>query len=293
VDRTVSFQAVVAIPGQDETLETQPPTHVAPSTPPSTPPRPLPLTGFAPGARLEGEFELEASLGPDALGEWWSAVHPHWGPCRILALGKPQAASAGPRLVIGVRIAMRVPRDPRLELPVGAGGQPRPWVAFQRLESPSLSAALETTETPPVMRWARDLAGGLATLHAYGVPHGGLSVESARTPPRGAARWSRVALGAAGGAPPPESDVHALGAILSALAAAEGEAGRARGLRKLAQRCESEPCPSASEISSSLASLEARSDVPAQRSWLWTLAAGLLGVAVGALGTWLALARSS
>ncbi len=317
--QTLPFGTVLPLPGpaptsgpalEPETVGAPPPqawiaagpTQSVPGVPLSPiaagPPEIGPLE-IGPGATLAGGFELDAPLAPDPLGQWWTAVHGQFGPCLVLALDTAQAAAEGPRLLISVRVAMGVPPDPRLELAVGSGALPRPWIAIQRHQSSSIDELLRRGGELRPLRWARDLAGGLAALHAYGVAHGEVSLHTARVPSQGAARWSRVALRTKAGPPealPPDlkpgasptrgGDLHAFGAVLEALAPHLSEPWRAQALAKLAQELQSEARPKASQVLEDLTRLQERPKPTFKTSpWFWALA----GAAAGALATWLAL----
>lgn len=254
------------------------------------------------GARLEG-FELEAPAGPDPLGEWWVAIHGQFGPCLVLVLDPAQAAAEGPRLLIAARVAMSIPPDPRLELPVGTGALPRPWIAVQRHQSSPLDVSLQRGENLRPLQWARDLAGGLAALHAYGVAHGEISPATARIPTQGAARWSRVALRTKAG--PPEAlpkelkpgaaptragDLYAFGGVLAALAPHVEESWRSAELADLAARLRSDDRPSAQRTLAELIDLVERPTPTFSGSpWLWGLLGAIVGAGLGALATYLAL----
>lgn len=347
-EATLPFRAVVAVPGQDETVEPEPtprlqdparvetrdepdqpgtlpfgtvlplsqagpgdyetveapPLQVWAPTESVTPGAPAPApasapTRIEPRARLEG-FELESLLGPDPLGQWWAAVHPQFGPCLVLVLDEAQAASEGPRLLIAARVAMGVPPDPRLELPVGTGASPRPWIALQRLQTSSLDEVLARGgKSLRPLRWARDLAGGLAALHEYGVAHGEVSLATARLPSQGAARWARVALRTKAGPPevlPPElepgatptraADLHAFATILDALAPHVAEPWRAKDLSALARELRSDARPSADQVLERLTLLLERAK-PQRHPAFWALGGALVGAALGAVLTWL------
>lgn len=291
----------VSAPPPREWIAAAPPQSVAGAPPPPAPVQ-GPPTRVEPGAILDG-FEITAALGADPLGQWWSAVHGQFGPCLVLVLDTGQAAAEGPRLLIAVRVSMGVPPDPRLELAVGSGAVPRPWVAIQNLDSSPLDEILARGARLRPLRWALDLAGGLAALHAYGVAHGEVSLRTAHVPSQGAARWSRIALRTKAG--PPEAlpselkpgatptrggDVHAFGAVLEALAPHVEEPWRARPLAELAQELRSDARPKAAKVLEELTRIQERPRPTLKASpWLWGLGGGLVGALVGALVTWFVL----
>jgi hypothetical protein len=353
-EATLPFRAVVAVPGQDETVDSPPTprlqdparaeTRAEDQKPGTLPfgtvlplsPQPQSIRSYegetvdapapqvwvaktpqaaggglsaesselGPGSRLEGGFEVGSALGPDPLGQWWGAVHGQFGPCLVLALDKAQAASEGPRLLIAARVAMGVPPDPRLELPVGTGAVPAPWIAIRNQQTSSLDEILRGgAKALRPLRWARDLAGGLVALHAYGVSHGEVCLANARIPTQGAARWGRIALRTKAGPPealPPElqpgasptrnADLYAFGAVLEALAPHVAERWRAEPLAQLAGELRSDARPSAKKTLDRLTRL-LESPPPTQKLHpvLWALAGALVGAALGALSTWLAL----
>ena len=240
VHPTLPFDAVVALPGQDETTDgalpsledgptraegavgtlpygavlgapdgggsglaeakTQPP-------PDGWIPGPAPARGAAPerferGATLDG-FVLSELLREDPSGAEWLAAHPQYGPCEVVTLARELSARAGPQLLLSVRLCMAA-ESAALEQPLACGAEPGPWVAWRREVAPTL-ATLDAQTSPRALKWARDLSNGLAALHAQRVALGDPRPARAKVPAVGPARWAQVGL--SGSSPPPAAQL--------------------------------------------------------------------------------------
>ncbi len=215
-----------------------------------------------PPVRFAGRYELRECLGASADADTWKAIDENgrWVVVKRLHDGTEldQAAAAE---WLRVQRAISTLGSPWVVPTLDAAGDEgclylvRPYARTRTLRS------ILVTRRPPrgvALHWARQLAAGLASLHAAGLVHANVRPENVLVDAAGAARWidSGRTLGRArradGPDAPPEwregrvpdaaSDVFGLGALLEELLLAGDEpggspAGADDDLRRLVHTC--------------------------------------------------------
>lgn len=177
---TLGFDAVLALPGQEETGAGS--ARPIEGTLPFGATLPLPLTGGEPapageaavGFVLPGGFTLVRALGEDGACAWFTAEHPLHGPCLVRLLLPAAERALGKQLLLEARVLHLLPATPGLQRVLGLGTTPRPWVALASVLGRPLGEAWQEQRPTPrelALRFA-ELAGALEVAHTRRAYHG-------------------------------------------------------------------------------------------------------------------------
>lgn len=138
---------------------------------------------FAPGDLISDRYEVEASIGVGGMGEVYRVRDRHWPRRGSLALKTIRTGLAGnaealSRFEHEVRNALEVAHPNVCRIyDVGrhdASGRTLPYLTMEYLQGPTLSAHLNSTGPlgeAKVLPIIRQLAAGLAAIHARGIVH--------------------------------------------------------------------------------------------------------------------------
>lgn len=176
---TVGFDAVLALPGQQQTGAG--PAGPIEGTLPFRATLPLPLVGgegtqgeAALGSVLPGGFTLVRALGDDGACARFTAEHALHGPCLVRIVLPAAERALGKPLLLEARVLSLLPATPGLQRVLALGTSPRAWVALAPLVGPPLGEAWQEQRPSPrdMARRFADLADALEAAHARRAYHG-------------------------------------------------------------------------------------------------------------------------